>query len=147
MATQPKSNVRALVGKPSLAEVPHYLRNISFETHVLARSPVLARDGTVLRLNAQMGETALQRVVGSWNVVLRGSYPGCGYFAEHPQQQGGDERVYVLFADDVFYKAFLTGDGAKDVEAVEASIPSFTSHIRCGSVVEEIVMTELPATV
>lgn len=147
MATQTQFNSAGVVratGKAALAEVPIYKRNMTREPHALSRAPVLAREATVLRLDSRMGEAELQRVVASWNVVLRNSYPGCGYFAEHPHQAGeGEKRIFVLLADEAFYRAYMTGEGTKDVEAITVSAPRFSS-IPHGAVMEEIVMTALP---
>lgn len=143
MATQSnaKSVVRVASPAPLVEAVPAYQRNVTREPHALSRVPVLAREAAVLQLSNDMGETAMQSVVTQWNGVLRNSFPGTGYFAEHPHQAvNGNKRVFVLFADDTFYKAYLTGEGAKNVEAVEASVPAFSGYTEA-DVGEEIVAT------
>jgi len=55
----------------------------------------------------------LDAIIEKLNSKLRVTYRGCGYYGSCPpgESESGDDIVYVLFADDEFYKDYRNGSG------------------------------------
>lgn len=94
----------------------HY-QGFDFLEEVLVGLPVIARpELSKLRLPDDASSEAVRAEVSKWNKLFKSQFPGAGYYA-HSQEPEDllNNNVFVIFADDAFYEAYLKDTSSEEV--------------------------------
>lgn len=98
------------------------LSGVEFLSSFTDGSRILARyEAPKLTFDASRPAEHVQQDLEHWNEFIRTSYPGNGYYAADPMADSQDSSLhhFILFADNLFIKAFL-----ESVEEVDISTPA-----------------------